>query len=153
MPCLYGGRGMGAQRAAWQVAYRAETAAMEDTQYAQSLLDLVKAFEKIPHEHIIAAAQKHGYNLYVLRLSLASYRLPRAIGIDGAYSRTIQAVLGITAGSGFATTELRLLLIDVVVDAMTAWPLVCTTLYVDGVTLEAPIHFRHGGEECCRWRN
>ena len=45
----YGGNGMRAQRAAWQAAFRSETAAHRGMSFAQSLLDLVKAFEKIPH--------------------------------------------------------------------------------------------------------
>ena len=72
-----------------------------------------------------------------LRLSLASYRLPRTLGADGAFSRLIIAVLGITAGAGFATFELRLFLHEVVVGTMAAWPLIVITLYVDDATLEA----------------
>jgi hypothetical protein len=49
-PEFYGGAGMGAQRAAWQAAFHAEGAARDDTAYSQSLLDLVKAFETIPHD-------------------------------------------------------------------------------------------------------
>ena len=78
------------------------------------MFDLVKAFENIPHDLLIAAAIKHGYCLVSLRLSLEAYRMERSIGMDGAYSRLIVAVLGITAGSGFATCELRLLMLDVV---------------------------------------
>jgi len=113
-PCIYGGAGMGAQRAAWQVAFRAENAALMQEQYAQALLDLVKAFEKVPHHLVYRAARKHGYNLWLLRLSIAAYRLPRTVGIEAVYSRLIVAVCGITAGSGFATTELRILLLDVI---------------------------------------
>ena len=50
LPGSFGGPGRGAQGAAWQAAFRAETAAQNDAFSAQSLLDLVKAFEKIPHE-------------------------------------------------------------------------------------------------------
>ena len=137
LPYLYGGAGMGAQRAAWQVSYRAEVAAHERLEYGQALLDLVKAFEKIPHKHLIAACKKHGYNGCCLRLTLAAYRLSRSIGIDGAYSRNIIAVLGITAGSGLATAELRLLLLDVVMELSFSWPMLCISLYVDDLTLEA----------------
>ena len=59
--------------------------------YAQTLLDLIKAFEKLPHDLIAKAAKKLGYCLYTLRLSLAAYRLPRAIGIDGMYSESLSA--------------------------------------------------------------
>ena len=82
---------------------------------------MLKAFEKIPHHHIAAAAKGLGFNLFILRMSFAAYRMPRALGIDGAYSRTIVAVLGITAGSAFATTELRILLYEVVTLTMAKW--------------------------------
>jgi hypothetical protein len=137
IPGFYGGQGMGAQRAAWQISFRAEQAAKMGHFYGQALLDLVKAFERLPHKHIVAAAVRHGYDLFVLRLSLAAYRLRRAVGIDGAYSRCIIAVLGVTAGSGFATTELRLLMIDVVVSKRDAWPLVSISMYVDDGTIES----------------
>ena len=42
--------GMGAQKAAWQAAFDSECAALTGTNHAQSLLDLVKAFETVPHE-------------------------------------------------------------------------------------------------------
>ena len=96
---------MGAQRAAWMVSFRAEAAACSQVHYAQTLLDLVKAFEKIPHQFIVEAARRLDICMATLRLSLASYRLPRVLSADGVCSRLISAVLGITAGAGFATFE------------------------------------------------
>ena len=63
---------MSAQRAAWLTEFHAEQAAREGMHFAQSMLDLVKAFELIPHHHITLAAIKHKYPLYLLRLSLAA---------------------------------------------------------------------------------
>ena len=128
---------MGAQRAAWMVSYRAESAARNGLHFGHSMLDLVKAYEKLPHHYIVQAARRLGYCLCTLRLSLASYRLPRALGADGAYSRLVIANLGITAGAGFATAELRILLYEVVTGTLRAWPLVAITLYVDDATIEA----------------
>ena len=105
---------MGSQQAAWHASYQAEQAKYDDEEYAQSLLDLVKAFETVDHELVVLAAKEHGYNPWILRLSLAAYRAPRRIGIDGVFSRLVVAGRGITAGSGFATTELRVLLLSLV---------------------------------------
>ena len=56
--------------------------------------------------------------------------------MDGSFSRTIRATRGITAGSGFATSELRLLLLDVLEDTHGAWgSTVRLTLYVDDLTI------------------
>ena len=60
----YGGAGKGAQRAAWLHMARAELATGGGREYATVLLDLVEAFEMIPHKHIAAAAKKPGYNLW-----------------------------------------------------------------------------------------
>ena len=98
---------MGAQRASWQAAFAAEMAGLSKQEHLQALLDLVKAFETIPHDLVAKAAMEKGYNLVILRLSFAAYRLQRAVGIDGVFSRRIRAVRGITAGSGMATTALR----------------------------------------------
>ena len=46
------------------------------------------------------------------------------------------AVLGITAGSGFATVELRVLLHEVVTGALCRWSSVAISLYVDDTTIE-----------------
>jgi hypothetical protein len=136
-PCLFGGPKMGAQRASWQAAFVSEMAAIAKMDHAQALLDLVKAFETIPHHLVVEAAKAKGYNLIVLRLSLASYMIRRSVGIEGVFSRRIRASRGITAGSGFATTELRLLLQGVVERVQLRWNVatVGLKLYVDDLTL------------------
>ena len=75
----------------------------------------------VPHCLLAAAAVAKGYPLVILRLSLASYRLARSVGIEGNYSRLIVACRGITAGSGFATSELRVLLLDVIIELEGRW--------------------------------
>ena len=46
LPSLFGGAGMGAQRAAWQAAFMAECAALDGHEHVQALLDLVEGLEK-----------------------------------------------------------------------------------------------------------
>ena len=137
VPCIFGGIGKGAQRAAWAASFAAEVAAAGAHQHVASLLDLVKAFERIPHHLLARAAARLGYNLVILRLSLAAYRLSRAIGVEGTFSILLVATRGITAGSSFATTELRLLLHESVVIAQRNWPLLQLCLYVDDLTVAA----------------
>ena len=67
---------------------------------------------------------------------MGAYRLTRVIGIDGCYSGSITATQGITAGSGFATTELRVLLTELIYQVKRAWP-VSLKLYVDDLTIAA----------------
>ena len=136
LPSLYAGANMGAQKAAWQAAFVAEASALSEQEHAQGLLDLVKAFETVPHDVLVQAAVSRGYSLVLLRLSLAAYRLPRSIGIEGIYSRLVVAVRGITAGSGFATSELRVLLVGLMEELHLRFALILVAkLYVDDLTL------------------
>ncbi len=136
-PYLYAGTGKGADVAAWKQAARAELAqALPYVDYGQVLLDLVKAFERVPHHILVREARRLGYSLWVLRLALAAYRLARVVRVDGVVSRLIFAMRGITAGSGLATTEMRILLIKIVDSACRLYPAVAPTLFVDDLSAE-----------------
>ena len=111
---FYGAAGRSAVRAAWQSAFAAERASYGEEEFASALLDLMKAFETVPHAKLIELARQHDYPLETLRLALAAYRLPRILCVDGIASQLTAASRGITAGSGHATTELRLLLLGLV---------------------------------------
>ena len=66
------------------------------------------------------------------------YRLWRAIGIDGMVSKRIQAIRGTTAGSGFTTSELRVLLQDLMETLQKEWPTdIYVKLFADDFTLAA----------------
>ena len=58
---LFAGPDMGAQKASWQEAFAAESASLAGLDYAQALLDLVKAFETMPHWVLTEAAKIKGY--------------------------------------------------------------------------------------------
>ncbi len=136
-PYLYAGVGKGANVAAWKQAARAELAkAIPGVEYGQVLLDLVKAFDRVPHHILVREALRLGYSLWVLRLSLAAYRLSRVLRVDGAVSTVVVAVCGITAGSGLATTEMRILLMNIVDRACALYPAVTPTLFVDDLSAE-----------------
>ena len=51
------------------------------TGYAQALLDLVKAFDRVPHWLLLREAYALGYPIWMLKLSIATYRLPRVIRV------------------------------------------------------------------------
>ena len=112
-PFFYAGPRKGAEVASWKHAARSELAHSQRHEgicYAALLLDLVKAFERVPHEWLIAQGVRFRYPLLVLRLSIRAYRLHRALVVEGICSALLRATRGITAGSGFATTELRVLI-------------------------------------------
>ena len=59
--------------------------------YAQALLDLAKAFDRIPHWLILREAIALGYPLWFIRLSLQAYKLKRIIKIRNVVSKEVQA--------------------------------------------------------------
>lgn len=119
---LYGGTGKGAKVAAWRPAARAELAALHGNPYAQGLLDLVQAYARVPHWVLLREANKHGYPVWLLQLAVTAYRSLGVIRIDQVVSLVILAGRGIAAGSRSATTEMRLLMLDVVDAAYKVFP-------------------------------
>ena len=137
-PFLYAGVGAGADIAGWRQAYRGEAAvSVTHAAYGQTLLDVVKAFDTVPHDVLVREAIALHYPLWILRLAIAAYLGPRRIRIDGALSDIVIPERGLTAGSGTATTELRVLLFRIVDRAWRAFPLVTPTLFVDDLSAEA----------------
>ena len=82
-PYLYAGKKMGASVAAWKQGFRAELAAESGrtVNYAEALLDLVKAFDMVPHWLLIREGKDLGYPLWLLRLSIATYKMRRVVRI------------------------------------------------------------------------
>ncbi len=125
------------QVAAWQHAHRAEQASDAGATFAQLLLDMEKCFEHVPHHVLAQEAEEVGYPLPLLRLALAAYRLPRALAIGGVHSALVEAERGIAAGSGLATTELRVLLLRLLDRVKRKCPQVRLSAYVDDLTADS----------------
>ena len=101
------------------------------------MLDLAKCFEVIPHDILAQEALAVGFPLPLLRLSLAACRLPRTLAVNGNYSSFVNAQRGITAGSGTATTELRVLLLRLLDRVSKRFPQLDLNVYVDDMSVEA----------------
>ncbi len=136
-PYFYAGPRKGALVASWRQAFRADVARAVAAKYAQALLDIIKCFEHVPYQALVDEARRVGYCLYTLRLSVSSYLMRRVIGIARVYSRVVRAARGITAGSVWATTELRVLLVRAMDRATRLYPRAALTLYVDDASTEA----------------
>jgi len=97
---------------------------------------LVKAFDRITQWLLVREDIALGYPLKLLRLSIAVYKLNRVIRIGGVVSHSVVALRGITAGSGFATAEMRLIMIRAVDAALKLFPRVNPTLFVDDLAAD-----------------
>ena len=78
-PYFFAGEAKGADVAAWKQAARAEVAVCDGLDHAAALLDIVKAFDGVPWDWLVKQAIARGYNLWLLRLSIAVYALGRTI--------------------------------------------------------------------------
>lgn len=67
---------------------------------------------------------------------MAVYRLLRVIRVDEAFSELVHTIQGIAAGSGSATTEMRLIMIDVVGSECQVYPQVEPIVFVDDLSAE-----------------
>jgi hypothetical protein len=136
-PYFYAGAAKGADVALWLQAAHLEHAALTQQAAAATLVDLVKAFERLSHVGLLTAAKRWEYPMWALRLSIAAYRLGRRVSIQGVLSAIVVACRGITAGSSFATTELRLLLLAALDNLHAAFPSLPLHVYVDDMFLAA----------------
>lgn len=126
---------MGAQHAACVAAFQAERVTPSKKAHAATLLDLVKPFERVPHRHLVAHPHKLGFCLRLLFLSLDTYPCPRRIRINGLVSHGLVATRGITAGSGFATVERRVLLTALIDTLRANWPRRKIQLHIDDLMI------------------
>ena len=88
------------------------------------------------HHVLVREATRLGFSLWILRLSIAAYTADRMIRIDGVLSRAVIPRSSLMAGSGLATTEMRIVLVYIVGSALRVAPLATPTLYVDDLSVE-----------------
>ena len=122
--------------AAWKQSARAEFVSSLNAGYGQALLDLVKAFERIPHALLAREAKALGYPVWLIHLAIATYQLQRVLRVGKAVSEALEAMRGTTAGSSLATTEMRLAMIRIVDRAAISHPAAALTLFVDDLGVE-----------------
>eukprot|EP00973_Karenia_brevis_P025283 3487847-Karenia_brevis.AAC.1 len=73
---------------------------------------MVKCYAKIRHEVVHEAAARVGFPWRVLRVCLAIYAGKRIISVDGAVTEVFRLGTSIVAGCAFATTILRVVLME-----------------------------------------
>ena len=121
----------------WRHAFKSEAAKAQKSHFGIVLWDLKKCYDMVDHHQLVKAALRHGYPLFLLRLSICSYRADRRIVYKGMVSRVMRAQRGILAGNCFATTELRLILLSIVQQHQIHHPSVSLSVFIDDLSLDA----------------
>ena len=70
-------------------------------------------------------------------MSLAAYKMKRVVRVRKVVSGLVWAFRGMTAGSGFATAEMRVVMINLVEKALKAHPSVTPTFFVYDLAAES----------------
>lgn len=102
----------------WKQSARAEFAKVRGLVYGQALLDLVKAFDRIPYAVLMREAERLHYPKWLLKLAIATYRPLRVLRVGSVMSDIMRATRGVTAGAGIATTDMRIVMIDIIDSAL-----------------------------------
>ncbi len=96
------GKGRGPQDAVWRQAARAEAAVATRRQAATLLWDMASFFETIRRVPLWHKARRLDFPLVLLRVALNTYEAPRALSLNGALARPLEAEDGVLAGCGLA---------------------------------------------------
>ena len=121
----------------WRHAFKSEGAQAGGGHFACLLWDLLKCYELVGHNFLQIAAMKYQYPVAILRVCIALYRAPRRILLNGLVSRPITPTRGILAGVSTATSELRLVLLDMVKGHVQSHPCVALNVFVDNIVLDS----------------
>ena len=142
------GKGSSAIDVVWRHTAQAEAAKAQNHSFVCVLWDIRKCYDMMQHPVLYHAARQYDYPLALLRITVAAYRAPRRILLDGLASREIVAQNGIIAGLASATTELRLMLMDCVTDHYKVHTAVNLNIYVDDIALDTTAPDSTAASDC-----
>jgi len=135
-PYDYGGRGRKATDAVWLQALHDEAALANGKEASTLLLDLTKAFESVPLEHIWERGIALGFPLGVLRLSLEMCAFSRHLTLYGVVADGVDSVSAILAGTSFATDLLFAVFTGPCDRVLEIWPSLNLSLVVDDLAIQ-----------------
>jgi len=100
------------------------------------LRDLAKAYEAVRRHKLWGVAERHGYPRWLLRLSFNAYGWGRRLEmLAGMVGPSIRVPKGICAGSAHATYELKMYLLDYLVEASSSFAWLKISIHVDDFSL------------------
>ena len=128
-------KGRSAQSAVWKAALESEAAAARGEDSGSTLIDLVKAYERVKLEHVWRAGVRMNFPKVILKLMLESFAFERILKIGDAYSEGVFSLSAILAGGKYATDALFLVLVGPMDDLAILYPSVSLCTFVDDITL------------------
>ncbi len=121
----------------YEQSVRDEAAQQRGDSSASCLLDIEKAFERVPLEHVYREGRRLGFPLAILRLILEACAFARYVTFERAVALPVSTLTAIIAGGAFATDMLFLVLVQPLDDVLVAFPAVRIYTVVDDVTIRA----------------
>eukprot|EP00959_Pyramimonas_sp_CCMP1952_P021895 460769-Pyramimonas_sp.AAC.1 len=100
------------------------------------MMDLWKAFEQTLHGNLQKARMQHDFPLWLAKLQISLYRLPRVISLESYCSDELVVAQTVLAGDAFATTFMKVMLLTPLDEMKAACPAVVPAVVVDDVVLQ-----------------
>jgi hypothetical protein len=91
----------------WEIASRAEMAAIRGKHFSAAYMDCSKCYERVDHKIAAEAALKTGCNPTIVALSFQMYKTDRIIQVHKSNTDPIGAQRGILAGCAYAVHYLK----------------------------------------------
>eukprot|EP00959_Pyramimonas_sp_CCMP1952_P343317 7191304-Pyramimonas_sp.AAC.2 len=73
------------------------------------MTDLWKAFEQILHGNLLQACTEHGFPLWLAKLQVSLYRLPRGVCLEACCSGELSVLQTVLAGDAFAAAYVKVM--------------------------------------------
>ena len=118
----------------WRSQVRAHVASHAGRTTIESNDDVAACFESVRYRPLQFGAQRYGYPMGILRLSLSTYIWPRRIALGGVVASPVFPTGGIVAGSGHADKELKAALAGPIVMISDLCRTTMFRFFVDDVT-------------------
>ena len=136
-PYFWCGAGKSAADSTHLQTLKAEIARAQGLQSGSTLLDMTKCYEKVRHDILLAACKRAGFPVVLVRLCIAVYSGPRALNLGGVMSAVTVVGTSIVAGCTFATTLLRVALLQCFDIASVMFKDVSFYIYIDDIDIGA----------------
>ena len=127
--------GKGAEKAVWAQSVREEAVRQRKGHSAAVLLDLAKAFERVPLQEVWRRGLERGFPKRILALGLEVCAFGRRLKYRGAVSEEVFSLTALLAGMGLASDMLYLVLSEPVEEMITRFPSVGACLVADDIKL------------------